>query len=139
MKRLLVLTTVFAFLTATGCEMKSGTAPSTDPNKPGATRKLTLTSADSQTITQGTTDKVTVNVNRDNFKEPVTIEVSDLPKGVTVENADMTIPADQNNITITLKADPAAATVSDHVFHIRGKAKDITSDPLNVKLTVKAK
>ena len=95
MKRLFILTTVFAFVAATGCEMKSGTAPSTDPNKPSATRKLTLTASGDHTITQGESDKIMVNVNRDNFKEPVTIEVSDLPKGITLESGDLTVPADQ--------------------------------------------
>ena len=82
---------------------------------------------------------MTINVNRDHFKDVVTLEVTDLPKGVSLESGDLSIPADQNNITLTLKAAADASTVTDHVFHIRGKAKDITSDPLNIKLTVKAK
>jgi hypothetical protein len=134
-----MLTTAFALIAAIGCEIKSGTAPSTDPNKPSATRKLTVTASGDHTVTQGESDKVMINVMRDNFKEPVTLEVSDLPKGVTLEGGDLTVPADQNNITIVLKADATAPTVKDHVFHVRGKSKDITSEPLNVKLTVKAK
>src|SRR5262245_40676618 len=68
MKRFLILTTAFALIVGTGCEMKSGTAPSTDPNKPSATRKLTVTASGDHTITQGESDKVMVNVMRDNFK-----------------------------------------------------------------------
>jgi hypothetical protein len=109
MKKLLSLMMAFGLVVAVGCEQKSGTAPSTDPNKPGATRKLTLTVSGDHTITQGETDKVMVNVNRDNFKEPVTLEVSNLPKGVTLESGSLEIPADQNNVTLVLKADPTAA------------------------------
>jgi hypothetical protein len=139
MRRLISFALCFALVGAIGCEMKSGTAPSTDPNKPDATRKLTLTVAKDHTITQGATDNVMVNVNRDNFKDVVTLEVTNLPKGVTLESRDMTIPADQNSITLTLKADADAPTVTDHQFQIVGKSKDIKSEPANIKLTVKAK
>jgi hypothetical protein len=122
-----------------GCEQKSGTAPSTDPNKPGEVRKLTLTVSGDHTITQGTTDDVMVLVNRSNFKDDVTLEVSDLPKGVTTMTKDLVVAGDKNTFTLTLKADADAPPVKDHMFHIVGKAKDIKSDTLNVKLTVKAK
>jgi hypothetical protein len=139
MRRLITLAAVIAITGVIGCEIKTGTAPSTDPNKPDATRKLTLTVADSQTVTQGETDKVMATINRTNFKDEVTIEVSDLPKGVTLESRDMTIPADQNSITLTLKAAADASPTEDHVFHVVAKSKDIKSETANVKLTVKAK
>lgn len=139
MKKLVAMTLAVGLAGLFGCEQKSGTAPSTDPNKPDATRKLTITVADSQTITQGGTDDVMVNVNRDNFKDEVKIEVSDLPKGVTLDSKDVTIPADKSNITLRLKADPDAPTFKDHMIHIVGKSKDIKSDVANVKLTVKSK
>jgi len=122
-----------------GCENKSGTAPSTNPSQPNAVRKLTIMASGDHTITQNETDDVILTVNRDNFKEDITIEVMDLPKGVTLDSKDMTIPADQNKITIRLKADADAPPTKDHTFHIVGKSKDIKSDAMNVKLTVKAK
>lgn len=139
MKRLLLFALAFGLGAVLGCETKSGTAPSTDPNKPGETRKLSLTAMDSHSITQDKTMEFMVHVNRDNFKEPVTIEVRDLPKGVTLVTKDLTIPADKTDITLTLKAAPDAPTVSDHVFHIDGKSKDITTEAKPIKLTVKAK
>lgn len=122
-----------------GCEKKSGTAPSTDPNQPNAVRKLTLMASGDHTITQGETDDVILTINRDNFKEQVTVEVGDLPKGVTLDTRDLTIPADQSKITIRLKAAADAPATKDATFHITGKSKDIKSEPMNVKLTVKAK
>jgi hypothetical protein len=137
MKRLVAIVLAFGLIGAVGCEQKSGTAPSGDPNKP---KKLTVTVAKDHTITQGETDEVLVNVNRDNFKDPVTLEVSDLPTGVMVETKDLTIPADKNNLTVRLKAEPTAAPVKDHVFHIVGKSGgDLKSEAANVRLTVKEK
>jgi hypothetical protein len=136
MKRLVATVLAFGLIGAVGCEQKSGTAPGADPNKP---KKLTVTVKDDHTVTQGDTDDVLVNVNRDNFKEPVTLEVSDLPTGVVVETKDLTIPADKSNLTVRLKADPTAPPVRDHTFHIVGKSADVKTDPANVKLTVKEK
>ena len=91
------------------------------------------------TITQGETDDVMVAVTRSHNKDDVTLEVSDLPQGVAVDTKDLTVPGDKSTFTLRLKADPAAPPVQNHEFHIVGKAKDIKSDVLNVKLTVKAK
>jgi len=122
-----------------GCEKKSGTAPSTDPNQPNVVRKLTIMASGDHTITQGETDEIKLTVNRDNFKEDVMIEVMDLPKGISLDSHDMKIPADQSMITIRLKAAADAPATKDAIFHIVGKSKDIKSDAMNVKLTVKAK
>ena len=122
-----------------GCEKKSGTAPSVDPNQPGAVRKLTIMASGDHTITQNETDDVKITVTRDNFKEAVTIEVTNLPTGISVDSKDMTIPADQNMITIRLKATADAPATKDATFHIVGKSKDITSAAMNLKLTVKVK
>ena len=139
MRRLIALTLAVGLLGAFGCETKSGTAPSTNPNKPGDTRKITIAVSGDHTITQGTTDDIMVNVTRSNHQDPVTLEVTDLPAGVTLDSKDLTIPADKNSITVRLKAAPDAKPVTDHVFHMVGKAKDLTSEVLNIKLTVKAK
>jgi hypothetical protein len=122
-----------------GCEIKSGTAPSTNPNKPEETRKLTLAVSGDHTITQSETDDVMVAVTRSHHKDDVSLEVSDLPTGITLDSKDVTIPGDKNSITLRLKADANATPVKDHVFHMVGKAKDLTSEVLDVKLTVKAK
>jgi len=139
MKRSITFVLAVGLAGLLGCEQKSGTAPSTDPNKPGAVRKITLTVSGDHTITQGETDDIMVAVTRSHHSEPVTLEVSDLPKGVSVDTKDLTIPGDKNSFTLRLKADATAPAVKNHEFHIVGKAKDITSDPLNVHLTVKEK
>jgi hypothetical protein len=139
MKRLIALTLVAGVFGLAGCESKTGTAPSTNPNKPNETRSIRVTASGSHTITQGETDDVLVEVTRSNNKEEVTLEVSDLPKGVVLDSKDVTVPADKNSITLRLKADPTAMPVDNHVFHIVGKSKDIKSEALDLKLTVKAK
>ena len=138
MKRLIAIVLAFGLVGAVGCEQKSGTAPGTDPNKP---KKLTLTVPNtSHTITQDQTDEVLVNINRDNFNDPVTITVSDLPPGVTLETKDMIIQPDKYNLTITLRAAADAKAVTDHEFHISAASGDVkTAEPAKVKLTVKAK
>jgi len=73
-----------------GCEKATSTAPSTKPGDASATRKVTATVKDAQTITQDKTDEISVVVNRDNYKDDVTLQVTDLPKGVTVETKDLT-------------------------------------------------
>jgi hypothetical protein len=139
MKKLFASVVAIGLAGLVGCETKSGTAPSTNPNKPSETRKLSITAMDSQTITQDKTDELTVHVNRDNFKDPVTIEVRDLPKGVTLVTKDLTLPGDKSDITLTLKAAPDAPAVNDHVFHVIAKSGELTTPPKDVKLTVKAK
>jgi hypothetical protein len=139
MKRLIVFTLAIGLAGVFGCETKSGSAPSTNPNKPNETRKLSLTAADSHSITQDKIVELMVHINRENFKDPVTIEVNELPKGVMLETKDLTIPADKTDITLTLKAAPDALPVNDQVFHIVAKAGDIKTEPKPVKLTVKAK
>jgi hypothetical protein len=140
MNRLIALVFAIAMGGILGCETKSGTAPSTDPGKPNAAQKLSITAMDSHTITQDKTVDFMVDVTRTNFNEPVVIAVSDLPHGVTLETKDLTVPTDKSRLTITLKAAPDAPPVTDHVIHIAGKSKDIPStDPKSIKLTVKAK
>jgi len=139
MKRLMLSAIALGLISVLGCEVKSGTAPSTNPNKPEETRKLTLAVSGDHTITQGATDDVMVAITRSHHKDDVTLEVKDLPSGVILDSKDVTIPGDKNSATLRLKADANATPVKDHVFHIVGKAKDLTSEVLDVKLTVKAK
>jgi hypothetical protein len=139
MKKIACLLMAFGLIGSVGCEKNSSTAPSTNPNKPTETRQLTLMTAKSQTITQDKSDEISVGINRDNFKEPVTINVKNLPKGVTLETKDLTIPADKSTLTLTLKAAPDALPVNDHQFQIVGKSKDIPETVNNVNLTIKAK
>jgi hypothetical protein len=136
MKKLIAFALAIGLAGVLGCETKSGTAPSTNPNKP---QKVAITAMDSHSITQDKTVEFMVDVTRTENNDPVTIEVKDLPKGVTLETKDLTIPSDKSRITLTLKAAPDAPEVTDHVFQIVGKTKDITTEPKAIKLTVKKK
>jgi hypothetical protein len=136
MKKLIAFVLAIGLAGVLGCETKSGSAPSTDPNKP---RKIAITAMDSHSVTQDKTVEFMVDVTRTENSEPVTIEVKDLPKGVTLETKDLTVASDKSRITLTLKAAPDAPEVTDHVFHIVGKTKDITTDAKPIKLTVKKK
>ena len=135
MKKLIAIAMAFCLVGAVGCEQKTGTAQGTDPNKP---KKLTLRLATSQTITQDKTDDMTVNISRTEFKDPVTIEIKDLPKGVEVVTKDLTIPGDKTMLTVQLKAAPDAPPVTDHPIKVIAKGGGVESDEI-VKLTVKAK
>ena len=142
MKRALCAAAGLALLVLTGCQQGSSTAPSTDPSRPGAARKLTITSPGEQKITQDGTDELTVSIRRDNFTGPVDIELRDLPKGVTVVSKDLTIPGDKNSLTVALKAALDTATLDDHPVTVVAKAKDQKDLPEAVttfKLDVKAK
>lgn len=128
----------FALVGAVGCEKASSTAPSTNPNKPGDTLKLTVAAKD-QTVTQGETDDVTIVINRDNFKEAVSIELRNLPAGVSVNTKDATIAADKNTFVVQIKAAADATPVKDHKFQVVGKAPGIPEVVLDKLITVKAK
>jgi ABC-type Fe3+-hydroxamate transport system substrate-binding protein len=131
-----------AALLAAGCQQGSSTAPSTNPNRPGDTRKLTVTSPGDQTVTQDRTDEMTISINRDNFSGPVAIELRNLPAGVELVTKDLTIPADKSSITVTIRANPTAAPADDHVVTVVAKAKeqaDLPEATTTFKLDVKSK
>jgi hypothetical protein len=124
MTRLILCGALVGALALTGCHQNSTTAPSTNPNKPGETRKLTITSPGDQSVTVNNTDKFTVRINRDHFDGPVDVQVQDLPPGVTVVNTDMTIPAGKDSLEVTIKADDKAQPVNKHHAKVIAKAKD---------------
>lgn len=115
-----------------GCNTGKGT------DKAG-TKTLKVTTASSQSITQGKTDDVDVSVSRSSgFDEPVTVTFENLPTGVTVQNSDKVISKAESKATYTLKAADDAKPVTDHEVKVQGKSADVTTDT-SFKLTVKAK
>ena len=130
------------FLAAVGCNMATSTAPSTNPNKPNAERKLTMTVASQQKVTQDRTDEILVTILRSKFEGPVSVEFRNLPPGVEMVTKDMTIPADKSTLTATIKATPTAALAEGHVVTVAAKAKDQQDMPevtTTFKLDVKPK
>jgi len=142
MKKLAFLLFSVGTLFAIGCEKGTSTAPSTDPNRPQAARKLSVTSPGEQSITPDRTDEMTISISRENITGPVEIELKNLPEGVSLVTQDMTIPADKNSMKATIKADPKTKPVEDHVVTITARAKDQKDLPeatTTFKLDVKGK
>src|SRR5262245_26828854 len=109
--RLITVVTAMGLAAAiAGCENKTtttgSTVPSSTPGKP-AVKRLTVKAAPTQTIKQGDTDEVSIKIDRDNFNDPVTIRLNELPKGITCE-PQVVIPANSSSGTFTLKAAPDA-------------------------------
>ena len=121
MTRMLLGILAVGTLTLVGCTQASTTAPSTNPNKPGDTRELTLSAPKEQGVTRNSTEKLTLRVDRDNFDGAVKIDIQDLPAGVSVVNPEMTIPAGKDSIEVTIKAAPDAKVVEDHKVKVVAK------------------
>jgi hypothetical protein len=125
MTRYLLGIVAIAAVTLVGCERDTATAPSTDPNRPGETRELTITSPGEQDVNRNGTEKFTIRIDRDNFAGPIEIEIKNLPAGVErVTPTELMIPADQDSMEVTVKANPDAALVNDHKVQIIAWAKD---------------
>ena len=142
MKLLLSLAFAATTLVAAGCGTGTSTAVSTDPSRPKAERKLTVTVPGSETVTQDRPEDMTISINRDNFSGPVMIDVRTLPSGVSVTTQDLSIPADKSSVNVTLKAAANAQPVKDHVVTVGAKAKDEKDLPeatATFKLDVKSK
>ena len=142
MRRIILSLAATAGLIGAGCDKGTSVAPSTNPAKPDAERKLTVTSPGEQNITQDKTDEMTISINRDRFSGPVDIELRNLPAGITVTTTDLTIPADKGSATVTIKAAATAAPADDHMVTVAAKAKDQKDLPeatTTFKLDVKSK
>jgi ABC-type glycerol-3-phosphate transport system substrate-binding protein len=125
-----------------GCQQGNSTAPSTDPNRPGAVRRLTITVAGSQTIRQDGTEEVAVTIGRENIKGVVDVEFRNLPPGIAVVTKEMFIAADKSAMTVALRATPTATPVEDHVVTAAARArdeKDLPEVTTTFKLSVKPK
>jgi hypothetical protein len=136
-------------LLAIGCQQSTSTGPATPPTgtaqrptttspavNSSAVKKLTVTAAKDQSIDQGESDKVLVTINRDNFDDPVTIRLNDLPVGVECTNNSVVIPAGSNSATLTLKA-AADAPVGEHNVTIAAEAPGLDLNTQTFVLKVK--
>ena len=143
MKRLLIPAMLITSLALTGC---SNEGTSTAPPKAGTAgtnnnerRKLTVKVPTEESITQNETAEMDISIDRDNFKDAVTIELRNLPAGVTVVTDTLTIPVNQDSITVTLKASPTATVAEDHQVTVAAKSGDMPEAVANFKLDVRAK
>jgi hypothetical protein len=130
MKKLVCFVAVVA-LTVGGCAKTTVTGP--------GGKKLTLTRPTDQTIRQGETDEVKIMINRDNFRDAVTVKFENLPKGVQVADADKKIGAEDSSATFTLKADDTAEAVDKHKVNVVVEGPDGMKATESFNLTVRPK
>lgn len=137
MKKYILLLPILVM--ALGCDNHTtsslGTKTSTRSGE-AVVKKLSLTASKEQTINRGSTDKVSVSITRSNFTDPVTIMVSDLPKGIEVVEKDMIIATGSTSLTLTLKA-AADATPGEYSVTLSASAPDMEKTSQTFKLTVK--
>lgn len=122
---------------AAGCQETTSTGPATTQTSTGkpAVKKLTVMASETQNIARGDTDKVLVTIDRDNFNEPVTIRLNDLPRGVELVGGPAVIPADSNTATLEIKASDDAE-VGEHHVQIDATAPGLAENLQTFKLTV---
>jgi len=126
---------------AAGCENKStttGSVPGPRPSGTAAVKKLTVKAPTSQSIKQGDSNQVSISIDRDNFNDPVTIRLEDLPTGVTCVENQVVVPAGEKSIKLTLKAAPDAM-VGEHDVKVDATAPGIDENVQTFKLNVKDK
>jgi len=102
-------------------------------------KKLTLMKPADQTIKRGETNQVKVSINRDNFRDTVSITFDDLPNGVQVQDKDKKIAAEESSGVFTLVADPKADLVTNHNAKVTAMGPDGMKVTETFKVTVKEK
>jgi hypothetical protein len=109
-------------------------------SNPGGTapKKMVLSGPESVEVHPGSTKSVTVKVTREQFDEPVTIIVAELPEGVTVVEKDVRIDKGAAEAKFTLSADKTAATDKEATFKVSAKGGDVVAEDLKIKVKVVA-
>ena len=87
------------------------------------------------TVQRGPTQPLTIEIERGDFTDPVTVSVSQLPAGVTVDKASKTVETDA--ATFMLKADKDAAMVVNQAVRVNVTGPGGMAATKYVKLTVK--
>jgi hypothetical protein len=124
---------------AAGCETKTtttGSVPGPGPSGTTTVKKLTVKGPTGQSIKQGDSNQVSISIVRDNFNDPVTIRLNDLPKGVVCVEDHVVVPAGDKSIKLTLKA-AADAEIGEHDVKIDATAPGIDENVQTFKLNVK--
>lgn len=130
---------VLVLAVAVGCQKTTSTGPGAPKAGGGTTlKKLTVIAAKNQSIKQGDTDKVLITITRDNFDDPVTIKLNNLPKGVEVVGGKVEIPRGSNSATVQLKANDDAEP-GEHDVTIAADAPGLNENTQTFKLNIKAK
>jgi hypothetical protein len=120
---------LLAFLGAASCSKESSASSG------GST--LTLTKPSNQSMTQGTSNRVAISIDRKGFADPVKIAFSNLPNGVTV--AEDMMPSGEDHMDFTLVASPTAAVVEKQPVTVTATGRGGAQVKQTFELTVKAK
>jgi hypothetical protein len=125
---------------AVGCgQTTTTTGPATsDKNGTPAVKKLSVTAATQQTIALGGTDEVAIKISRENFNDPVTIRLSDLPQGIETPDKEVVVPAGEVAAKFKLMANEDAK-VGDFKVEIDAQAPGLEDNVQTFTLSVKAK
>ncbi len=124
-----------------GCNRQSSTTngpktANTSGNTPVVEqKKLKVTLKETESIKRGKEETLQVKITRTDFKEPVKLTVSDLPKGVTATDTALTIASGSDSQTFTFKAADNAA-LGEHTITITATAPGVTENKQMVKLKV---
>ncbi|GAA4440198.1 hypothetical protein [Bremerella cremea] len=147
MKKFAIGVCVSSLLAAFGCSSDSSTTPPTKAtttaskptNPPATTTKKPVLGTTENTfrlsvpyesisLTQGEKQSILIGIDRGtNFREEVSIEVSDLPKGVTLETSSPVIRHGEKDVSLVLQAQKDAA-LGDFTFHIKGHTESSGAD-----------
>jgi len=102
-------------------------------------KKLTLSAPKSVTVETGGKAELKLTVKREKFDDPVTIEITDLPKGVTVQETDLKFDKGTTEKTFTLKAADDAAGEEGHKARVSASGGGMKAGPEEVTVNVKKK
>jgi hypothetical protein len=102
-------------------------------------KKLTLTKPSDQTIKQGETDSIKVNISREKFRDAVAVRFDSLPAGVEIQDKDKKIGAEDSSATFTIKAAPDAKLVENQEAKVTVEGPDGMKATETFKITVKAR
>jgi uncharacterized membrane protein len=136
MKKFILLCVALAATTGCNNTTKTGSTRVSPTSNEQVAKTLSLTSAKEQTIEKNGTDKVDVSISRTNFEDPVTIAVTNLPKGVELVDKELLIASGSKSLTFTLKA-AADAVAGDHQVTLTASAPGVPNNSQTFKLTVK--
>src|SRR5262245_48315557 len=95
---------------------------------------LTATTPNALTIHRGDSIPLKVALARDNFEGPVTVSISELPKGVETDTATQTVGT--TSATFSLRASKDADLVANQAVHVTVDAMDGRRATQFVALTV---
>jgi cytoskeletal protein RodZ len=117
---------VAALLTAAACHQTTVRGPNDEA--------VTASAPSSLTIHRGDSIPLKVSLDRDNYEGPVTVSISQLPKGVETDPSTQTV--DTTSATFSLKASQDAELVANQAVNVTVDAMDGRRATQYVALTV---